>query len=139
MKVTLLLADSAQVADGKLFILGGGWSITGPKPSPSALAIKIEVPWNESNRGHHWEARLEDADGLVVSFAGSDGDSRMSFDGEFEVGRPPGMVEGTPIDLPIVLNLPPLPLSAGRYTWRVTIDGSGDEHWNAAFTVRAGE
>ena len=28
MKVMLMLCDSAQVADGKLYILGGGWSIT---------------------------------------------------------------------------------------------------------------
>src|SRR4051812_18913719 len=26
-KVNLMLADSAQVADGKLFVLGGGWSM----------------------------------------------------------------------------------------------------------------
>ena len=26
----MLLCDSAQVADGKLFVLGGGWSLTGP-------------------------------------------------------------------------------------------------------------
>ena len=32
MKVTMLLADSAQAIEGKLYILGGGWSITGPDP-----------------------------------------------------------------------------------------------------------
>ena len=37
----MILADSAQVADGKLYILGGGWSITGPDPTPSAVAIKM--------------------------------------------------------------------------------------------------
>jgi hypothetical protein len=30
VKVTMLLCDSAQVADGKLFILGAGWSMIGP-------------------------------------------------------------------------------------------------------------
>ena len=39
MKVTILLADAAQAAEGKLYVLGGGWSITGPDPSPMALAI----------------------------------------------------------------------------------------------------
>lgn len=29
MKVTMLLADAATVAEGKLYILGGGWSVTG--------------------------------------------------------------------------------------------------------------
>jgi len=43
----MLLCDSAQVADGKLYILGGGWSVTGPQPVPSAVAIKLEVDWHE--------------------------------------------------------------------------------------------
>ena len=32
----MLLCDAAQVADGKLYVLGGGWSMTGPDPVPSA-------------------------------------------------------------------------------------------------------
>lgn len=27
MKVTIMLADSAQVAEGKLYVLGGGWTV----------------------------------------------------------------------------------------------------------------
>ena len=41
----MMLADSAQAVAGKLYILGGGWSMTGPAATPSALAIKFEVPW----------------------------------------------------------------------------------------------
>src|SRR5712692_6126152 len=52
MKVTMLLADAAQAVNGKLYILGGGWSVTGPAPSPSAIALKIEVPWDEANTRH---------------------------------------------------------------------------------------
>ena len=59
----MLLADSAQVADGKLYILGGGWSVTGPDPTPSAVAMKVGVDWHEFNTEHHWELFLEDADG----------------------------------------------------------------------------
>ena len=40
MKVTLMLADAAQVSEGKLHILGGGWSVTGP-PAPSAIALLV--------------------------------------------------------------------------------------------------
>jgi hypothetical protein len=35
----MLLADAAQVAEGKLYILGGGRNIIGPEPSSSAVAI----------------------------------------------------------------------------------------------------
>ena len=37
MKVSLLLADSAQAVAGKLYLLGGGWTVTGPEPSPFAM------------------------------------------------------------------------------------------------------
>ncbi len=56
VKVTMLLCDSAQVADGKLYVLGGGWSMTGPDPMPSAIALKIDVAWNESGEPHHWSS-----------------------------------------------------------------------------------
>ena len=57
MRVTLMLADSAQAVEGKLYILGGGWSLVGPEPTPMAIALKIEVPWDETNRRHTWRAR----------------------------------------------------------------------------------
>ena len=62
----MLLCDAAQVADGKLYILGGGWCMTGPDPVPSAVALKIDVDWHEAERSHHWELFLEDADGRPV-------------------------------------------------------------------------
>ena len=66
MKVTMLLADSAQAVGGKLYILGGGWSITGPMPSPSAIALKIEVPWDLAARRHNILLELVDADGQPI-------------------------------------------------------------------------
>lgn len=44
MKVTMMLADHAEVAEGKLFINGGGWTVTGPGPIPFGIALFIEVP-----------------------------------------------------------------------------------------------
>ena len=58
VKVTMLLCDAAQVSDGKLYILGGGWSMTGPDPVPSAVALKIDVDWHEAETSHHWELFL---------------------------------------------------------------------------------
>jgi hypothetical protein len=31
MKVTMMRADAVQAVAGKLYILGGGWSVTGPE------------------------------------------------------------------------------------------------------------
>ena len=36
VKLTMLLCDHATVAEGKLYINGAGWSVTGPEPSPSS-------------------------------------------------------------------------------------------------------
>jgi hypothetical protein len=44
MNAIILLADAAQAAGGKLYILGGGWSITSTPTPPAALAIKIDIP-----------------------------------------------------------------------------------------------
>jgi hypothetical protein len=56
----MLLADAAQVADRKLFILGGGISLLPARPAPTALAMIIQCPWDQANLRHDWT--LEPAD-----------------------------------------------------------------------------
>ena len=136
MKVTLLLADAAQAVGGKLYVLGGGWSVTGPGPVPMALALKIEVPWTEANRTHSITLELLDEDGAPVQPEGQPQPVRI--EGQFEVGRPPGLPEGTPIDASLALNIPPIQLTPGRrYSWRLQIDGESQADWHTAFLVRA--
>ena len=133
----MLLADSAQVADGKLYILGGGWSLTGPDPTPQAIAMKVDVGWHEAEIGHHWELFLEDADGRPVILETPDGHHPIEVRGEFQVARPPTVPEGTPIDVALAVNLGPLPLGAGnRFAWRLSIDGESHEDWTLGFTTR---
>jgi Family of unknown function (DUF6941) len=137
MKVTMLLADAAQAVNGKLYILGGGWPITGPDPNPSALALKIEVPWDQANRRHSFALTLLTADGHPVTVPTPEGDRPIEVTGQFEVGRPPGLTPGTPLDQTLALNFGPLPLPAGeRYVWRLTIEGRSDEDWQVAFSTR---
>ncbi|HEY3246872.1 MAG TPA: hypothetical protein VGK88_01095 [bacterium] len=137
MKVTILLADAAQAIEGKLYILGGGWSITGPDPVPSAIAVKIEVPWDAANQKHHLTLALFDADGRAVMLPTPSGDTAVELGADFEVGRPPGLKPGTPIDAVFAVNIAPLPLSPdGRYVWRLSIDDRTDEDWQLAFSTR---
>lgn len=134
----MLLCDAAQVVAGKLYILGGGWSVTGPEPAPSAIAIRIEVGWNEAGQAHHWELFLVDADGRDVGFDGPDGTRQViEIRGDFEVGRADNVPPGTPIEQHLAINLPPLPLPPnGRYSWRLTVDGHTEESWALSFTTR---
>jgi hypothetical protein len=140
VKATMILADYAVVSDGKLTIVGGGWSQTGPEPAGFGIGLLIQVPWDQANAPHSFKVELLDADGLpVVLDAPEEEEQAVAFGGDFEVGRPPGLKPGTPLDFPLAMNSTPLPLEPGRYEWRLTIDGEARENWNLAFTVRGEE
>ncbi len=131
--VTLMLADSAQVADGKLFILGGGLSEIGPGPQPSAIAMLIEVPWDRANINHDWKFELLDEDGTPVLFD----DQPVIVGGQFEAGRPAGLAPGTSMTVPMAINFTALPIDAGtRYEWRLSINETGEPEWSLPFRVR---
>ena len=66
-----------------------------------------------------------------------EGEHPVEVRGEFTVGRPPGIPEGSPIDVALAVNLGPLPLTPGtRYTWRMAIDGESHTDWVLGFTTR---
>lgn len=136
----MLLADYVQVADGKLTVVGGGWSLTGPAPTPFGIAILVHVPWDQANRRHVLRLELLDADGQPVLVPAEDGGEApiVFFDDlEFEVGRPAGIKPGTPLEMPLAVNSGPLPLAPGaRYEWRLSIDGEVDDDWRLGFSVR---
>jgi hypothetical protein len=134
MKATLLLADAAQAADGKLYVLGGGWSVTGPGPAPMAIALKLDVPWDQTNARHRWRLELIDGDGTQVQVQEG---QPVEIEQEFEMGRPPGIKPGTPLDFVVAINIPALPLEpGGQYAWQLTIDGESRDDWRLAFSTR---
>ena len=134
MKVTLLLADFARVANGKLDVIGGGWSMMSAQgPFGFFVAALFQIPWDQTNTKHLFRLELLDADGQGVPTA--DGNT-IRAEGEFEAGRPAGLRPGTPVDAPLVVPFGPLVLDEGRYEIRLTIDGETKEDWFVAFTVR---
>src|SRR5215213_3704668 len=101
----MMLADAAQAVEGKLYILGGGWSVTGPEPAASAIAAYIQVPWDRTNVEHRFAFELMDSDGHPVAAETSEGDEEpVTIEGAIEVGRPVGVTPGTPIDVPLAIN-----------------------------------
>lgn len=131
--VTLLMADSAQVADRKLFILGGGISIIGPRPGPVAVAMLLRVPWDLSVSRHEWLLELLDEDFSPVMA----GERPLVVNGAFEAAKPEGLPPGVPLDVPLAINFSALPVNPGhRYTWRLSIDGSSESGWQTSFSVR---
>ena len=135
MRITLLLADYARVADGKLDVIGGGWSIMNATgPFGFFVAALFQIPWDQTNTKNDFRLELLDADGQQVRSA--DESDTVHVEGEFEAGRPAGLKSGTPVDLPLVVPFGPLLVEPGRYEIRLTINGETKEDWFVAFTVR---
>lgn len=137
MKVTMMLADFVEAINGKLYIMGGGWSITGPQPSPSAIALKIELLSNETNKKHSLKLELLDSDYRSVLVPTPAGNAPLVIGGDFEVGKPTGLTPGASIDVPLAFNISPILLESGkRYIWKLTIDGNSEAEWQVSFSTR---
>jgi hypothetical protein len=132
-RVTMLLADAAQVADRKLYVLGGGISILPARPAPMAIAMIIQCPWDQANLRHTWTLELLDEDFSPVLI----GERAVVVRGEFEAGRPAGVTPGVALDVPLAINFTAMPLTPGnRYTWRLAIDDDTEPEWRVGFSVR---
>lgn len=118
----MLLCDAAQAVGGKLYIIGGGWSMLA-KVQPRAnmaLAVKLSVPWSRANERIHIDARLITDQGEEVA---QEGDQPVRAEGDLELGRPPGLRHGTPLDATFVLNFEGLDLDVGGYVWELRLSG----------------
>jgi hypothetical protein len=136
LRVKIVLADSAEVREGLLFLLGGGWNHVGPQPQPFAIAGLVEVDWNETNSRHRIEFVIEDEDGSPFLVPTPTGDQPFRLGSEFDVGRPAGATQGETFNLPIAVPITPLPWNPGRrYVVRTLIDGN--EMDRLTFQVRA--
>lgn len=119
MNSTILLADFAQVADGKLYILGGGWSVARfAGPAQMALAIRVLVPWDQANERHALKLDLRRQDGQHFLID----DQPIELGGEFDVGRPAGVPRGSELDALFAFSVGGFSLPPGSYYWQLFID-----------------
>jgi hypothetical protein len=134
----MMLCDHAQVAGGKLFISGGGWGVTPTPTQPTAIALLLQVPWGEANRRLGFTLQLLDSDGQPVTQLGPTGQAQpVAVEGEVEVGRPPGLVEGSTLDVPLAFNIPSLLLQPDqRFVWELKIGDETNDGWQLSFQTR---
>jgi len=115
---SLMLADSAQAVDGKLYVLGGAWNMLRFPEFPASLmvgiAVAIDVDWTETNARHHLDIHFEDADGQAM-------DPRIGAD--FEAGRPPGAIPGAELRIVMAVNGPVAIPSPGQYAAVASVGG----------------
>jgi len=136
MRAKILLADSAEVREGLLFLLGGGWNLAGPAPQSFAITGLIEVEWDETNTRHSLEVTIEDEDGAPLLLPTPAGDVPFKIGpAPFEVGRPPGIARGSSFNVPVAIPIVAIPWVPGRrYIIKFSIDG--DEKDRLHFVIR---
>ena len=62
-----MIADFARVANGKLDVIGGGWSMMNAQgPFGFFVAALFQIPWDQTNAKHRFRLELLDADGQGV-------------------------------------------------------------------------
>lgn len=136
-KVTMLLADAAQFVQGKLYVLGGGWSIIQPGTVSFAVAVYIQTAWHRAGLENRFRLELLDSDGNAVLVATPAGEQPLLLEGAFTAPEPEGVKPGTPLDggfsLNVVTQLPP----NERLEFRLTINGESYEDWRLPFSTRA--
>ncbi|MBI4259129.1 MAG: hypothetical protein HY658_01055 [Actinobacteria bacterium] len=128
---TALLADAATVADGKLYVHGGGWDRITTRSLPAvhpalAVVLVFRVPYDEALTPHPFHIELLDADDNAVGPAA---------DGTLNVGHAPTAVRGAPSFVPFTWTLQNLELpAAGAYRFRV---GTHEDELASIFFVVA--
>lgn len=123
----VILADRAEVINGKLYMMGGAWDGIVVRAVGDAAAFSIAagllVPWHATNVEHAVELRLEDADARQLA----------AFRLGFTVGRPAAMPPGTrqrfTFALPVTFTFP----APGAY---VVVCAVGEAEKRVAFQVQ---
>jgi hypothetical protein len=138
MRVTMLLADAAQVAEGKLNILGGGWDVCGPGPTPMAVAVILVVPPSQLLRKHTWSVVLVDKNGEPALLSANGQKSTVAVHGEIQRIRDrKSLPSDEPVSLHFAINMAPLPLEPGSsYAWRLSIDNKTHKDWQVSFRTK---
>jgi hypothetical protein len=132
-----LLADSVVVAEGKLYVQGGGWMALLTPSLPVrhpriGLGLIMRVPYQHAdNMPKRFALKLEDADGNLVPLADAPpppsgpGGKVTTIEGSFTVGRPAGVEPGSEQLVPLAANIDGLVFEkAGSYVFRFLVDGN---------------
>jgi hypothetical protein len=112
----IIVADAAEVVNGKLYLLGGGWDtfLVGrdfPVSRTCGLAVAFRVPWAATNQRFVAAIEITDADAKALA--------TMNLD--FEMGRPPGIEPGQAQRFQMAANLPLTFRQPGTYVVTVRV------------------
>ncbi len=116
----VVLADAAQAVGGKLYILGGGWSVIRAMtfPTPVQIALAVSVSFTPTETGQKFPLNVVIADEAGVPIV-------PEMNGQIETGHaatdlPKGLIQRIPVAVNMGIQLP----RAGRYGIKVRIGPS---------------
>lgn len=118
-----IIADGVHAANGKIYVLGGGWDTVFVGGFPArhhtlGLALRIRVPWTRTGEELTLTVDLVDEDGQSLF-----GERRPVQ--KFTVGRPPGLPDGNDVGFVRALTFNGLVFpKPGGYAFLVDIDGT---------------
>ena len=127
----VMLTDHAEVVNGKLYMMGGGYDrrIINNLDAPATLSmvVSVLVPWNLSNQSHTVKLRIETEDGMAVG---------QEVQGSLMVGHGIEVISGQVFRVMAVVNCTlPLPKLGG---YRVTASlPSGESKTTTFYAISA--
>ena len=126
----LILADSAEVVDGRLDMTGGDWDTLLvqdlARPVRLAFACGVHIPWAETEKDHSLALSLDRADGRPL----------FRLDPHtFRTGRPQALAPGSALRLPIAVTWEVRFPEHGRYRLTSVLDSRRDSARSVEFSV----
>ena len=128
--ILILTADAASVSDGKINMLGGGWTHVGAGVANFTLVVRLDIPWTMTNQQIPWTLSLIDEDGKL--YRPDPDHDPVRIEGELNIERPENAPEGASFDVPMLFPFVGLPLRHGSYEWVFTLN---DLQSNYSFQV----
>lgn len=125
----LIVGDYAEIVNGKLYLMGGGWDRFDAREVPVnlrlAVAAGVRIGWEETNVAHTVVIYVEDDDGHELA----------RIDGTMQVGRPANLPPGSTQLSQLAANLPLRADQFGGYRVRM-VAGQGDAAHEATVPFR---
>lgn len=148
IRITAMLADSAEAVNGKLYLLGGGWDTLAVTTLPTvqsrvAVAVLVHTGWNDTDEPHEVTLHLETEDGVRIPLARNPADPSRPIDTlatRLTTHRSPLIRPGDDQTVPLTFTVNDLLLErAGGFSWVIGVDGEPAERLPMRVLVREPE
>lgn len=117
--ILLITADAATISEGKINMLGGGWTRIAAGDANFCVVVRIDFPWTLTNSELNWSLDLVTQDGQP--YLPVEGSGPVHLEGQAHVARPENLPHGSSVEAPLVFPFVQLPLRTGTLEWRFQI------------------